>query len=237
MSVSPQCWAIIPAAGTGQRMASSIPKQYLPIDGKTILEHAAYPLLEHASIYQVIVALNINDNHFSQLDFTDKKQKLRNVVGGETRAHSVLNALESIKEEMKPDDFVLVHDAARPCLSYMDLDRLIETCMSHDVGGILAMHATDTLKRAEGNQILSTLNRENIWRAFTPQMFKFTILYQALQNALQEQIVITDEASAVESLGYRPCIVEGSSLNIKVTCPEDLTIAEMYLNLNKRLST
>jgi len=233
MSVAPECWAIIPAAGIGQRMASSVPKQYLNIGGKTILEHAAQPLLNNTHIKHVVFALHANDDQFSHLAFQDSKHKIRKVIGGETRAHSVLNALEAIKSEIKPNDFVLVHDAARPCLSDMDLTKLIDTCLPHEVGGILAARATDTIKQVQRHEISCTLNRDNIWRAFTPQMFKFKILYDAIKHALQNSITITDEASAIESMNFHPCVVEGSSRNIKVTCPDDIAIAEMYLTLNK----
>lgn len=229
MSVAPKCWAIIPAAGIGQRMASSVPKQYLNVGGKTILEHAALPLLDNAHIKHVVFSLHADDDQFSQLVFQDSNQKIRKVIGGETRAHSVLNALESIKNEIKPNDYVLVHDAARPCLSGADLTKLIDTCLQHEVGGILAARATDTIKQVQQHEISCTLDRDNIWRAFTPQMFKFKILYDAIKQAIQNDITITDEASAVEYMNFHPCIVEGSSRNIKVTRPDDIAIAEMYL--------
>lgn len=233
MSVTPECWAIIPAAGIGQRMASSIPKQYLNIGGKTILEHAAQPLLDNTHIKRVVFALHVDDDQFSQLAFQDNSPKIRKAIGGETRAHSVLNALEAIKNEIKPNDFVLVHDAARPCLSNADLTKLIDACLLHEVGGILAVRATDTIKQIQQHEISCTLDRDNIWRAFTPQMFKFKILYDAIKQALQNNITITDEASAVESMNFHPCVVEGSSRNIKVTCPDDIAIAEMYLTSNE----
>ena len=228
MKTSPVCRAIIPAAGIGQRMASSTPKQYLKIKDKTVLEYSSQALLENEQVENVVFALHAEDAYFESIEFNNK-HKIRNVVGGQTRAHSVLNALESIKKETKAEDFVLVHDAARPCLSMSDLVMLIDVCVEHDVGGILAAPATDTIKQVQENKITDTLDRSKIWRAFTPQMFKFNILYEAIKQAFVDKIEITDEASAVEYAGYQPCVVEGSVQNIKVTSPEDLVIAEMYL--------
>lgn len=228
MSTSPECWAIIPAAGIGQRMASSTPKQYLKIHDKTILEHASYALLQSSKIKRVVFALHSEDTFFPRLKFRHE-DKISIVLGGDTRAQSVLNALESIKEEVADNDFVLVHDAARPCLSASDLDKLIEECLTHEVGGILAAPLADTIKQVQANKITNTLDRDIIWRAFTPQMFKFKILYEAIRQAFLDDITVTDEASAVEYAGYQPCVVEGSVQNIKVTNPGDIAIAEMYL--------
>ena len=228
MSVLPKCWAIIPAAGIGQRMASSTPKQYLKIGNKTILEHAANTLLNDARITQVVFALHEKDSYFSQLTL-DHAHKIRSVIGGDTRAHSVLNAMHAIQAEINADDFVLVHDAARPCLQNADLDKLIDVCLNHEVGGILAAPVTDTIKRVRGNEIDSTLVRTHLWRAFTPQMFKFKLLYDALTKALSNNVLVTDEASAMEYMQHRPCVVEGSTHNIKVTSPDDLIMAESYL--------
>ena len=234
MSEQPACWAIVPAAGIGQRMASEVPKQYLTIQGKTIIEHALHAILNHGAIKKIVVALHAEDDKFGTLNINQHQRKIMTVVGGETRAYSVYNALTSIKEQVDPDDFVLVHDAARPCLSYADLDNLISVCVKHQVGGILAVPSADTMKQVQSGHITTTVPRDNIWRAFTPQMFKFEILYQALHNSLQSNIAITDEASAVEQLGHQPCIVQGSARNIKVTCAEDLDIADMYLTLNQK---
>ena len=228
MSVSPECWAIIPAAGIGQRMAASMPKQYLKLGDKTILEHAAHVLLNDARITHVVFALHETDSYFSHLTL-DQPHKIRSVIGGETRAHSVLNAMRAIQEEVKADDFVLVHDAARPCLQKTDLNKLMDVCLNHAVGGILAAPVTDTIKHVQANDIDSTVEREHLWRAFTPQMFKYKLLYDALTQALSDNVLITDEASAMEYMQHKPCVVEGSTHNIKVTSPDDLVMAEMYL--------
>lgn len=231
MKNSPECWAIIPAAGVGQRMASSIPKQYLQIKDKTILEYAAQPFLENARVKKIVFALHANDENFSNISFHDPQQKISTVIGGETRAHSVLNALRVMNKDIDENSFVLVHDAARPCLCAEDLENLIETCLPHEVGGILAARVTDTIKQVEDHAIISTIDRHYLWRAFTPQMFKFNILYQTINQALKNNFTVTDEASAVERAGYQPAIVESSVRNIKVTHADDITLAEAYLTL------
>lgn len=234
MSSQPKCWAIVPAAGVGQRMASTIPKQYLKLQNRTILEHAASVLLENSNIKQLVFALHEDDKYFSQLSIQYEHNNIRQVIGGETRAHSVLNALEAIKNDVNPDEYVLVHDAARPCLSAADLQRLIDKCLQHEVGGILAAPVTDTVKQVQHCEIQKTLDRSSIWRAFTPQMFKFNILHQSIKQALTDKVSITDESSAVEYMQRQPCVVEGSASNIKITRSEDLDIAEMYLNQNSQ---
>lgn len=233
MNTQPECWAIIPAAGTGQRMASSIPKQYLKLWNKTIIEHAATALLNSEDIRQIVFALHIDDEYFSRLSLFKNNPRIRRVTGGATRAHSVLNALEAIKSEIRHDSYVLVHDAARPCLTSTDLENLMQTCFQHNVGGVLAAPVRDTIKQVHQDEILSTLDRTQIWCAFTPQMFKFDILYNAITQALKNNILVTDEASAIEYMEYHPCVVEGSISNIKVTRPEDVGIAEMFLAMEK----
>ncbi|MCL4167181.1 UNVERIFIED_CONTAM: hypothetical protein GTU68_012862, partial [Idotea baltica] len=156
-------------------------------------------------------------------------EKIHSVIGGDTRAHSVLNALDSFEAKIGEDDFVLVHDAARPCLTMSDLDKLIDVCVQHDVGGILGSRVTDTIKQVENNNIINTLDRENIWRAYTPQMFKFGPLKSAIQKAFKDEIFITDEASAIEYVGYQPCMVEGDTRNIKVTTAKDFSLVEIFL--------
>ncbi len=231
MNKSSECWAVIPAAGIGQRMKLSTPKQYLEIQGKTILEYAAQPLLKNNYIKKVIFALHADDDHFARLSFDNFHEKIHTVTGGETRAHSVLNALDAIQNDIRPDAYVLVHDAARPCLSEEDLANLIAACATHEVGGILGAPVTDTVKHVQQHTILGTLDREHLWCAFTPQMFKFKLLYQAITQALQSNAIITDEASAMEKAGYQPCIVQGNLRNIKVTHAEDIATAEAYLTL------
>ncbi|MFK7794414.1 MAG: 2-C-methyl-D-erythritol 4-phosphate cytidylyltransferase [Gammaproteobacteria bacterium] len=230
MSRLPKCWAVIPAAGIGERVSSTIPKQYLQIAGKTILQHAITPFVGNSHIAGITVALHPEDTHFSTLDMTiAARDKLHTVIGGATRAQSVLNALNSFEAQLDKDDFVLVHDAARPCLTNNDLDLLIDACLAHEVGGIIGSRVVDTIKYVENNNIVDTLDRENIWRAYTPQMFRFGILKSAIQKAFENNVCITDEASAIEYIGYQPCMVDGDARNIKVTTEQDISLAEMFL--------
>ncbi|MDW3095191.1 MAG: 2-C-methyl-D-erythritol 4-phosphate cytidylyltransferase [Gammaproteobacteria bacterium] len=233
MSTVPKCWAVIPAAGIGERVGSSLPKQYLKIAGKTILEHAISPFIKNSCIAGITIALNQQDVHFDELNIKTRSQKIHTVIGGATRAHSVLNALNSFEAQLDKDDFVLVHDAARPCLTMSDLEKLIGVCIQHDVGGIVGSPMPDTIKQVEKGNIENTLDRENIWRAYTPQMFKFEVLRSAILKAFADNVRITDEANALEYVGYKPCMVEGDSQNLKITTAEDVSIAEMILQKRK----
>ena len=234
MSALPKCWAVIPAAGIGERVGSKIPKQYLQVAGKTILEHSITPFVNSSYMVGITVAIHPQDTCFESLNLKNSaSNKLHSVTGGATRAHSVLNALNSIEAKVDENDFVLVHDAARPCLSDSDLNHLIASCMAHDVGGIIGVRMTDTIKNVDKDGMVSTLDRENIWRAYTPQMFKFGLLRRAIQSALNDNVYITDEASAIEYIGYQPCIVEGDARNIKVTTAEDVALAEIFLKKKK----
>tara|TARA_R110002096_G_scaffold235909_7_gene426251 strand:- start:24 stop:734 length:711 start_codon:yes stop_codon:yes gene_type:complete len=230
MNTLPKCWVIIPAAGIGERVGSTTPKQYLQLAGKTLLEHAINPFIGNNRIAGITVALHSQDRHFATLKMGNTvRDKIHSVIGGDTRAQSVLNALESLDELLAEDDFVLVHDAARPCLTSDDLDRLIDVCLQHEVGGIVGSRVSDTIKSVERNNIVNTLDRENIWRAYTPQMFKYGLLHNAIRQAFKDNVGITDEASALEYMGYKPCIVEGDARNIKVTTKEDIYLAEVFL--------
>ncbi|OOF40625.1 2-C-methyl-D-erythritol 4-phosphate cytidylyltransferase [Rodentibacter rarus] len=221
--------AVIPAAGVGSRMKADKPKQYLTVLGKTILEHTLNIMLTHRSIDRIIVALGKNDPYFAELHFLSH-EKIQLVEGGETRANSVLNALNVIEEK---NAWALVHDAARPCLTEADLNKLLEI---HDENGaILAIPVTDTIKRSDKNgTIITTEDRSQLWQAQTPQFFRIDLLQNALENGLKQKKSITDEASAMELAGFRPHLVVGRSDNIKVTRPEDLTLAEFYLTRKKR---
>lgn len=218
--------AVVPAAGIGSRMQADKPKQYLTIQGKTILEHTLSVLLSYPKITEIIVAVAENDPYLSQLSILNS-EKIRLVNGGETRADSVLNGLKAI--ENPQTTWVLVHDAARPCLTHSDLDKLLE--IQDDNGAILALPATDTIKKAaQEAQISSTEDRNFIWLAQTPQYFKANLLLNALENAAKQGYSVTDEASAMELAGFQPYLVAGRSDNIKVTRPEDLALAEFYLS-------
>ncbi|MCK2082669.1 2-C-methyl-D-erythritol 4-phosphate cytidylyltransferase [Aeromonas sp. 3925] len=215
--------AIVPAAGIGSRMGADCPKQYLTLAGKTILEHTLGCLLSHPAIARVIVALAPHDRWFETLAVAADPRVLR-VEGGSERAFSVLNALHVAEGK-----WVLVHDAARPCLTQGDLDALIASAMACD-GAILGSRVRDTMKRTDGaGNIVATVEREQLWHALTPQMFPTGTLKRALEEGLALGALITDEASAMERAGFIVKMVEGRADNIKVTRPEDLSLAELFL--------
>lgn len=214
--------AVIPASGVGSRMNAPLPKQYLKIQGKTILEHTLAVFLSHPSITQIVVAVSQTDPYYADITLL-KHPKIRLVFGGETRANSVFNALQVLDKH----DWVLVHDAARPCIKRSDLDKILQ--IDDENGAILAIPAVDTMKRANGTKIAHTEDRSTLWHALTPQFFNVGLLSTSLQSAFAQQAVITDEASAMELAGYKPHLVAGRSDNLKVTRPEDLALAEFYL--------
>jgi len=229
MNLQSRYWALVPAAGVGRRMGSDIPKQYLPLDGATVIGHTITRLCAHPLIAGVVVALSPEDGYWDQLRFGTDKPVIR-VDGGAERCHSVLNGLDHLAGIAADDDWVLVHDAARPCIRGGDLDRLIEQAGAHEVGGILAVPAHDTMKRAnEAGEIAHTEDRNGLWHAFTPQMFRLGALREALSAALERGDLVTDEASAMELAGRHPLLVEGHGDNIKITRPEDLALAEFFL--------
>jgi 2-C-methyl-D-erythritol 4-phosphate cytidylyltransferase len=222
-------WAVVPAAGAGRRMASNIPKQYLSLLGCRVIEHTLQRLLEHERIEGVYVALSNADGWWSSTAFAAHPRVVR-VPGGAERCHSVHNALECLRTVAGAEDWVLVHDAARPCLHRSDLDRLIDELAGDPVGGLLAAPLHDTIKQAgEEGRITATVPRERLWRAFTPQMFRLGALFDALTQALSRGWVVTDDASAMELAGHAPRLLEGRSDNIKITRSEDLRLAEFYL--------
>jgi 2-C-methyl-D-erythritol 4-phosphate cytidylyltransferase len=224
------CWAVIPAAGGSTRMGADRPKQYLPLAGKTVIKHVLDRFSRHPMIAGIVVALAADDEYWDDLSRPRDKPFFA-VKGGAERHLSVLNALYRLKEIAEPRDWVLVHDAARPCLRAADLDRLINLVLDHPVGGILGVPVSDTLKRVDeqGNVVLGTISRERMWRALTPQMFRLTELTAAIERAMRDGVAITDESCAMEHVGLRPRIVEGSADNIKITTPGDLALADLYL--------
>ena len=223
--------AVVPAAGVGSRMKADRPKQYLKIHGKTILEHTVEKLLSHPQVAQIVVAISDGDPYYPELALNQNPKVIR-VSGGSERADSVLSALNYIAEQQL-GDWVMVHDAARPCVQLSDIDKLISGAMSHDVGAILAAPVRDTMKRGAQGQIEHTVERADLWHALTPQMFRAKPLWKALSEALQQGASITDEASAFEWKGLSPALVAGRSDNFKITQPEDLALAEFYLSQNK----
>lgn len=225
----PLIWAIVPAAGNGQRFGTATPKQYQDILGKPVIDYAIAPLVASKEINRVVVVLAPEDKLWKRSSFVTHPKVLV-TRGSDDRQDSVLNGLNALREKAQDNDWVLVHDAARPCLQLTDIQQLIRECSLDDVGGLLATPVTDTVKRSASNQrVMQTVSREKLWRALTPQMFRYELLVSALRHANNEDIIVTDEAMAIEMLGLSPKIVTGRFDNIKVTYPEDLKLAEHYL--------
>ncbi|MFZ7241203.1 2-C-methyl-D-erythritol 4-phosphate cytidylyltransferase [Avibacterium avium] len=221
--------AVVPAAGIGSRMQADRPKQYLTILGKTVLEHTLETLLNSSHIDRIILAVAPKDPYLAKIDLLNHP-KIHLVEGGETRAQSVLNGLNAINSSA--NTWVMVHDAARPCLTQQELSALADITQTD--GAILAIPAIDTIKRSNSHQqIEKTEDRNEIWLAQTPQFFPALLLTQAIEQALTQQQNITDEASAMEFLGFKPQLIQGKTSNIKITRPEDLALAEFYLSQKK----
>lgn len=214
---------VVPAAGVGSRMGASCPKQYLPLAGKFLIEHTLERLLGHPKVEQVIVAISASDTFFSTLAVASHPRVIT-TLGGAERADSVLNGLVLVTSE-----WVMVHDAARPCITHQDLDLLIREAVTPD-GALLGSRVRDTMKRTDLHGLIQkTVDREQLWHALTPQFFPTSLLRSALVKGKEHGAVITDEASAMELAGFRPKMVEGRADNIKVTRPEDLALAALYL--------
>ncbi|HMK13901.1 MAG TPA: 2-C-methyl-D-erythritol 4-phosphate cytidylyltransferase [Burkholderiales bacterium] len=222
-------YALVPAAGTGERLGGQTPKQYLPLNGKPMLFYSVQRLCASPRIKRVYVVLARGEKWFSQHDWKAFAGKLTAFYcGGETRASSVLNGLVAAKAEIGADDWVLVHDAARPCLSTELLDKLLDELGGDSVGGLLALPVADTLKRADrAERVQHTEPRENLWQAQTPQMFRYGTLTRALQEMRNREV--TDEARAIEGLGLHPKLVVSDARNLKVTHAQDLPLAELIL--------
>lgn len=222
-------WALVPAAGIGARMAADRPKQYLSVAGKTILEHTLSALLNSDRISGVQLCLSSDDQYWPQICL-DHQRLLPVVDGGAERADSVLAGLQALSSRAESNDWVLVHDAARPCLSKQLIDQLIEAIGDHHVGGILAVPLVDTIKYSKGLLIEKTVDRKQLWAGQTPQMFRYGMLRDCLKKALLSDVAITDESSALEVAGYQPLIVPSVRSNIKVTYPEDLEWVAHFLS-------
>jgi 2-C-methyl-D-erythritol 4-phosphate cytidylyltransferase len=224
---SERFFGLIPAAGAGERMGTATPKQYLKLLGRTMLYHSVNALLANVRIDTVFVVLAPADQEFKQHpwgEFGDRVAPL--YCGGATRHDSVLNGLVAASSTVEPDDWILVHDAARPCLGQHELQRMLDTLATDEVGGILGVPVADTLKRADSaGRIQTTEAREQLWQAQTPQMFRHGLLLDALGRTAK----LTDEAGAVEALGLKPKLVQGSTTNLKVTFAEDLQLAQTIL--------
>ena len=222
-------YALIPAAGAGVRMGAAGPKQYLEIAGRPLLYHALNAIARHPRIERIFVILAPGDARYAGYDWSAYAAKLEPLYcGGETRAATVFNGLLAARDTIAAADWVLVHDAARPCLARAELDRLFAELGDDATGGLLAVPVADTLKRANReSRVAHTEPRDNLWGAQTPQAFRYRVLLEALRAADPERV--TDEAGAVEALGMKPKLVLGDARNIKVTFPGDLILAEQIL--------
>lgn len=226
----PNFWVIIPAAGVGSRMQADKPKQYLKLGPRSIIEQTLQLFLPQPTLQGLVVCLAVDDPYWPTLECASNERIVR-AEGGAERADSVLSGLLKLYElGAQVDDWVLVHDAARPNLAQTDLENLLLGLADDEVGGLLGVPARDTLKKVDANgRVVKTLDRRVVWQAFTPQMFRLGVLHRALADALASGVAITDEASAMEWAGYAPRMIEGRSDNLKVTRPEDLQWLEKRL--------
>lgn len=225
-------WAVIPAAGAGRRFGGPVPKQYLELGEHRVIDHSIDSFAGHAAVSGCMVALSPEDDWWQETRYAGHPFVQR-VAGGAERSDSVASALVALSERAAAEDWVLVHDAARPCLTVSDLDRLIEALEDESVGALLAVPVHDTVKAAAESspaRVEQTLPRHQLWRAFTPQAFRLGQLQQALHHCQSAGIAITDDASAIEQLGLQPRLVAGRSDNIKITRPEDLPLARFFLD-------
>ena len=222
-------WAVIPAAGVGKRYSSDIPKQYLSLNGMPVLLHSINKFVKLDEIHEILVALNPDDEFWQKLNFSHPKVKTIN--GGPERCYSVNSALEELSGRAENGDWILVHDAVRPCISDFDLNKIIEIVHDEDVGGLLACPILDTIKKVGDNlDVLKTIPRERLWSAMTPQIFRYELLKKALNAVLNSARSVTDEAKAIELIGLTPKIIEGDKTNIKITHPSDMVLAESIIN-------
>lgn len=232
-------WAVVPAAGIGTRMGGEVPKQYLTLAGRPIIAHTLSRLCDHPRISGVVVALAPADRWWASMIEIESRfaRAPRVVTGGRTRRDSVLNGLDALGEQASSGDWVLVHDAVRPCLTDMDIDRLIDTLAGDTVGGLLAVPVRDTMKRGNGeDRVCETVDRAHLWHAQTPQMFRLGPLGDALRRCVAADCEVTDEAQAMELTGARPRLVPGHEENIKITRRDDLDLAEVILARHGRRS-
>lgn len=225
-------WAVMPAAGAGRRFGGPIPKQYLELCGRPVIDHSLEILIAHPACAGCAVALSPDDEWWGTTAHATHPSVQR-VAGGTERSDSVANALDALVERAEDDDWVLVHDAARPCLTRLDLDALLSRLDAETVGALLAVPVHDTVKAAEDDRsyvrVRSTVPRQRLWRAYTPQAFPLGLLRRALAQSRDRGGAVTDDASAVEQLGLRPLLVAGRADNVKITQPDDLSLAEFFL--------
>ncbi|MCP4430969.1 MAG: 2-C-methyl-D-erythritol 4-phosphate cytidylyltransferase [Gammaproteobacteria bacterium] len=219
-------WAVIPASGIGQRMQSDRPKQYLSFCGKTVLEHTLDRLLACPLVHGAMLILREDDSYWPNINYQPAKP-FHVAVGGEHRQDSVINGLSKLCD-LFDGVYALVHDAVRPLVPQSDLIKLIESLEANKQGALLGSQVADTLKQQNNlGSVEKTINRDGLWRAFTPQLFEAEVLLDALQKARRSGQILTDDSSAIEAAGYQPLLVEGSTENIKITLPADLQLAEV----------
>jgi 2-C-methyl-D-erythritol 4-phosphate cytidylyltransferase len=231
-------FVVMPAAGSGQRFAAATPKQYAPLAGSTVIEHALARFEADPDCAGIVVAVSSTDAIWPTIA-ARRTRVIETAGGGEQRAHSVRNALRALSGHARDDDWIMVHDAARPCLAQADIQLLKHELAAHPVGGLLAVPLADTLKRAlepgtRATHVDETLDRSGLWRAVTPQVFRLGVLRRALEAAIDARRVPTDEAQAIEWSGQRPRLVAGRADNIKVTTAEDLAIASAILSAREK---
>lgn len=223
-------WAIVPAAGSGLRMGADRPKQYLSLLGRPVLQLTLERLGSFAPLQGLLVGIAPDDPYWPTIPKKDVPRLLGSFAGGAERARTVLNGLQALARHAADSDWVLVHDAVRPCVRHSDIQALLAVRESHPDGGLLGLKMADTVKRTDDTgSIMETVPRDGLWRALTPQLFPIGVLREALTLALEAKVAVTDESSAVEHLGRRPRMVAGHADNIKITVPGDLALAELYL--------
>ena len=227
-------YAVVPAAGKGQRLGAEVPKQYLPLNGRTILEHTLCRLAGHRKITQVVVAIAADDVRFEGLAGR-LPPNVVTVHGGAERCHSVLAGLKWLIVNAPLPAWVMVHDAARPCIRASDIDLMMAAVVEGEAGAILGVPVRDTLKRCDDDErIIDTVDRRSLWHAQTPQLFQIGQLSEAIESALNAGLIVTDEAQAMERSGLRPKLIHGHEDNIKITHPEDLELAELIMQAQDR---
>lgn len=230
VAARPRYWAVVPAAGSGTRMGVDLPKQYLQLDGRAVLDYTLDALLACPQLAGIVVAVAEDDPCWQATAVRYRGRGVQAVTGGTQRCHSVLRALDRLAGMAGDRDMVLVHDAARPCVRPDDIEHLISAVGDDENGGLLAAPVADTMKRADALQrVGATVDRNQLWRALTPQLFRIELLRAALENALCDGVLVTDDAAAMEHAGYAPLLVPGSGDNIKITVPADLMLAAFYL--------
>lgn len=229
-----QHFLIIPASGIGTRMNAELPKQYLKLEnGLSVLEQTLKTLLSIEQIKGCVVAIAENDTEFKKSLFSNHHKLLATAIGGKKRFHSVMSAFNTLRPFAKDNDWVLVHDAARPCVKASEVVDLITELKDHSVGGLLATQVVDTIKKSHYNIVEKTIDRSLLWQAQTPQMYRFAVLSRALENVVQNNLMITDEASSIEYLGLESVLIKASKSNLKITTAEDLILANFYLEQNE----